>query len=94
MKKKGNLDAIDPYLMIGIEGMLLCEYSEEQILSHFRQILKKGLPAEGPKGIIGRFEGSESDKGGNSARRVPALLLDILRASGWSRQPCERYSIK
>jgi len=40
MKKKANLDSIDPYLMIGIESMLLCEYSEEQILSHVRQTLK------------------------------------------------------
>ena len=51
MKKKADLDAIDPYLMIGIEGMLLCEYSEEQILSHFRQILKKDYPPKGRKAV-------------------------------------------
>ena len=52
MKKKGNLDAIDPYLMIGIEGMLLCEYSEEQILSHIRQILKNDYPQKGRKALL------------------------------------------
>jgi hypothetical protein len=52
MKKKADLDAIDPYLMIGIEGMLLCEYSEEQILSHFRQILKKDYPQKGRKALL------------------------------------------
>ncbi len=41
MKKKSDLDAIDPYLMIGIEGMLLCEYSEvARIVSAARNKMK------------------------------------------------------
>ncbi len=94
MKKKANLDSIDPYLMIGIEGMLLCEYSEEQILSHIRQILKNDYPQKGRKALLADLREASRIREATPPEEWPALLLDILRASGWSRQPCERYSIK
>jgi hypothetical protein len=84
MKKKADLDAIDPYLMIGIEGMLLCEYSEEQILSHFRQILKKDYPQKGRKALLADLREASQIREATPPEEWPALLLDILRASGWS----------
>ena len=83
MKKKADLDAIDPYLMIGIEGMLLCEYSEEQILSHFRQILKKDYPQKGRKALLADLREASRIREATPPEEWPALLLDILRASGW-----------
>ncbi|HXM28180.1 MAG TPA: hypothetical protein VN957_19300 [Chthoniobacterales bacterium] len=83
MKKKANLDSIDPYLMIGIEGMLLCEYSEEQILSHVRQILKNDYPQKGRKALLADLREASRIREATPPEEWPALLLDILRASGW-----------
>jgi hypothetical protein len=83
MKNKANLDAIDPYLMIGIEGMLLCEYSEEEILSHVRQILKKDYPQKGRKALLADLREASRIREATPPEEWPALLLDILRASGW-----------
>jgi hypothetical protein len=83
MKKKSDLDAIDPYLMIGIEGMLLCEYSEEQILSHFQQILKKDYPQKGRKALLADLRKASRIREATPPEEWPALFLDILRASGW-----------
>jgi len=41
MKKNHDLDFIDPFLMMGIEGMIYAEYSDEEMLHHFQQILKE-----------------------------------------------------
>jgi len=83
MKKKANLDSIDPYLMIGIEGMLLCEYSEEQILSHVRQILKNDYPQKCRKALLADLREASRIREATPPEELPALLLDILRASGW-----------
>jgi hypothetical protein len=63
--------------------MLLCEYSEEQILSHFRQILKKDYPQKGRKALLADLREASRIRKATPPEEWPALLLDILRASGW-----------
>ena len=94
MKKKANLDSIDPYLMIGIEGMLLCKYSEEQILSHFRQILKKDYPQKGRKALLADLREASRIREATPPKSGPLYCLTFCGHPVGSRQPCARYSIK
>ena len=56
MKKKHDLDFIDPFLMMGIEGMIYAEYSDEEMLYHLRRSSLKKIPAEASESTISRVK--------------------------------------
>jgi len=56
MKKKHDLDFIDPFLMMGIEGMIYAEYSDEEMLNHFQQILKEDYRQKHRKALLAELK--------------------------------------
>jgi hypothetical protein len=56
MKKNHDLDFIDPFLMMGIEGMIYAEYSDEEMLSHFQQILKEDYRQKHRKALLAELK--------------------------------------
>jgi hypothetical protein len=56
MKRKHDLDFIDPFLMMDIEGMIYAEYSDEEMLLHFQQILKEDYRQKHRKALLAELK--------------------------------------
>ena len=56
MKKNHDLDFIDPFLMMGIEGMIYAEYSDEEMLNHLQQILKEDYRQKHRKALLAELK--------------------------------------
>jgi hypothetical protein len=94
MKKKHDLDFIDPFLMMGIEGMIYAEYSDEEMLNHFQQILKEDYRQKGRKALLADLREASRIREATPPEEWPALLLDICGHPAGSRQSCARYWFK
>jgi len=56
MKKKHDLDFIDPFLMMGHRGHDLCRVLDEEMLNHFQRILKEDYRQKHRKALLAELK--------------------------------------